>query len=359
MAEVTDLLSRASSGNNTAIMTTVAEDRSAGELILSCVDLTNWATDTPVFFSTFKIDPSTNDVMGGSQTNWKGVVNPDNNTITDLSNDSDTPDQGNDLGDYVLCLPTARWANDIVKALQVVLNPDGTPKAAPASQLLYEVFGNHTVKGGVYTQILGSTRGTISACTVNIQGTIVEIPETGVTARGSNTTTYVIAKSDSTYIFTVASTLPTIPEDQVLVNTIVTDATNGQKSTPKQQILVRSQNVDFTTFPKIQYGGGNLSGNTTTRKFTPSCSGLLVVKSHSRRNQSGAADNVMDISISGATGVIVYAGIGYGTTDAFASAQALATVAAGTPVTITMTATNPANSGYTFFVIPGTTELFL
>lgn len=120
-----------------------------------------------------------------------------------------------------------------------------------------------------------------------------------------------------------------------------------------------SDNVDFTTFPKIQYGGGNLSGNTTTRTFTPRSSGLLVVKSHSRRNQAGAADNVMDISISGATGAIAYAGIGYGTADAFASAQALATVTAGTPVTITMTATNPANSGYTFFVIPGTTELLL
>ena len=110
---------------------------------------------------------------------------------------------------------------------------------------------------------------------------------------------------------------------------------------------------------KIQYGGGNLSGNTTTRTFTPGYSGLLVVKSHSRRNQAGAADNVMDISISGATSVIAYAGIGYGTADAFASAQALATVAKGTPVTITMTATNPSNSGYTFFVIPGTTELLL
>ena len=122
---------------------------------------------------------------------------------------------------------------------------------------------------------------------------------------------------------------------------------------------ITADKVDFATFPKIQYGGGNLSGNTTTRKFTPSCSGLLVVRSHSRRNQAGAADNVMDISISGAISVIAYAGIGYGTADAFASAQALATVATGTPVTITMTATNPSNSGYTFFVIPGTTELLL
>lgn len=120
---------------------------------------------------------------------------------------------------------------------------------------------------------------------------------------------------------------------------------------------ITADKVDFATFPKIQYGGGNLSGNTTTRTFTPGYSGLLVVKSHARRNQAGAADNVMDISISGATSVIAYPGIGYGTVDAFASAQALATVKARTPVTITMTATNPANSGYTFFVIPGTTEL--
>ena len=116
---------------------------------------------------------------------------------------------------------------------------------------------------------------------------------------------------------------------------------------------------DFLKPPKIQYGGGNLSGNTTTRTFTPGYSGLLVVKSHARRNQAGAADNVMEISISGATSVMAYPGIGYGTVDAFASAQALATVTAGTPVTITMTATNPSNSGYTFFVIPGTTELLL
>lgn len=352
MAEVTDLLSRASSGNNTAVMTTVAEDRSVGELILSCVDLTNWATDTPVFFSTFKIDPSTNDVMGGSQTNWKGVVNPDNNTITDLSNDSDTPDQGNDLGDYVLCLPTARWANDIVKALQVVLNPDGTPKAAPASQLLYEVFGNHTVKGGIYTQLLGSTRGTISACTVNIQGTIVEIPETGVTARGSNTTTYVIAKSDGTYIFTVASTPPTIPDDQVLVNTIVTDATNGQKSTPRQQILVRSQNVDFTTFD-ITYGGGPLSSDSTTRTITPEYDGLLIVRAHARRNQSNAADNIMNITLNGAEDVVSYTALGYGSADAFVANQAMGRVKKGVPVTITITSVAPSQAGYTFVLHRG------
>ena len=131
----------------------------------------------------------------------------------------------------------------------------------------------------------------------------------------------------------------------------------GQDGKLKGEMIVPGSVEPEKLSAKIQYGGGNLSSNTTTRTFTPGYSGLLVVRSHSRRNQASAADNIMNISISGATDIISYSGTGYGTADAFASAQALATVKAGTSVTITMTAVNPANSGYTFFVIPGATEL--
>ena len=125
--QITDLLSRASGGDNTAQMTIVIEPRSTGELIIEAEDLTNWSRTTPVYFTTFKADESSpNGVMEGSQTNWKGIVNPDNNSIHSLIADTDTPDQGNDIGDYILVLPTARQFNDLHEALSRSFNPDGS-----------------------------------------------------------------------------------------------------------------------------------------------------------------------------------------------------------------------------------------
>ena len=125
--QITDLLSRASGGDNTAQMTIVIEPRSTGELIIEAEDLTKWSRTTPVYFATFKADESSpNGIMEGSQTNWKGIVNPDNNSIHSLIADTDTPDQGNDIGDYILVLPTARQFNDLHEALSRSFNPDGS-----------------------------------------------------------------------------------------------------------------------------------------------------------------------------------------------------------------------------------------
>ena len=150
--QITDLLSRASSGDNTAQMTIVIEPRSPGELIIEAEDLTNWSRTTPVYFATFKADESSpNGIMEGSQTNWKGIVNPDNNSIHSLIADTDTPDQGNDIGDYILVLPTARQFNDLHEALSRSFNPDGSliDGAVTASKIDFTTFPIQYGSGGL------------------------------------------------------------------------------------------------------------------------------------------------------------------------------------------------------------------
>ena len=84
---------KAGLNGQTAKLTTVKQVREIGSAVLTCEDLSNWATDTPVFFATYKVDIDTQKIVPNSQINWRGKVNVENNTIIEIQADSDTPDK--------------------------------------------------------------------------------------------------------------------------------------------------------------------------------------------------------------------------------------------------------------------------
>lgn len=107
----------------------------------------------------------------------------------------------------------------------------------------------------------------------------------------------------------------------------------------------------------IAYTGGSLSTGSNTVSFTPPYSGLLKVEARGRRNAGSEADTTIAISgVSGTTDGFTSPGVGRGSTDGFVAASYIGAVTAGTPVTLTITATNVnSNATYLFYVIPGNT----
>lgn len=125
-ANITDKFTKASdmSGSYPTVATVTAA-RVAGATVLICDDLTGWATDTPVHFSTFQVDANGN-VDGTTQTDWKGIVS--GNTITDLTYVAGATDSGSTPGDRVELNPTIGWLNDLIVGLLGALKQDGTLK---------------------------------------------------------------------------------------------------------------------------------------------------------------------------------------------------------------------------------------
>lgn len=104
--------------------TTVNSTRSIGVTTLSCDALTGWEQSTAVHFVTYKTDADGNK-KPGSQCDWKGIVS--GTTITNLTLKAGT-DVGNAIGDVVVCMPTAAWAEDMVAGILTHANQDGTLK---------------------------------------------------------------------------------------------------------------------------------------------------------------------------------------------------------------------------------------
>ena len=140
---------KAGLNGQTAKLTTVKQAREIGSAVLTCEDLSNWATDTPVFFATYKVDIDTQKIVPNSQINWRGKVNVENNTIVEIQADSDTPDKGNAIGDIVECLPTAGWANSLVDGISVIHKQDGTLKnnVVKGQNINFATFSNVVANG--------------------------------------------------------------------------------------------------------------------------------------------------------------------------------------------------------------------
>ena len=138
MATITDKFGKVSSAGKYGAATTVKAARRAGEAVLSVVNAGQYASDTPVFFLTYKktIDPNTNKEIIRNKKSWKGIVNPDNNTIAGLKIADGYTDEGNEIGDYVELAPTEYWANDLVDGILEHANPDGTLKSIAAHKAL-------------------------------------------------------------------------------------------------------------------------------------------------------------------------------------------------------------------------------
>lgn len=126
-ANITDYFSKASSMNGDyPPVATVTAARSASGSILTCDSLSGWATDTPVHFSTFKMNAD-GTVDASTQTDWKGVVV--NNSITEMTRLAGAADSGNAPGDRVELNPTIGWVDDLMTGLLVSHNQNGTLKS--------------------------------------------------------------------------------------------------------------------------------------------------------------------------------------------------------------------------------------
>lgn len=130
MANINDKFGKASLSTDYAQATTVKTTRTPGESVLAAFDLSKFATDTPVYFLTYRkvIDPTTGEVSITNQTSWKALVNPDNNTLTNLTLAPGYIDTGNQVGDYIEPSPTSYWGNSLIEGLQTSHNDDGTLK---------------------------------------------------------------------------------------------------------------------------------------------------------------------------------------------------------------------------------------
>ena len=101
---------------------TVITARAVAGTTLPCNSLTGWPTASKVHFVTYQIDTNSNPIAG-TQLDCYGIVS--GSTITQVTV-LDGTDGGNTIGDIVEMLPTAAWAQDLVDALGVTLNRDGT-----------------------------------------------------------------------------------------------------------------------------------------------------------------------------------------------------------------------------------------
>ena len=132
MVAITDKFGKASIDSNYAIATTVDATRTAGVTVLDAVDLSKFNADTPVFVVTYKktTDPLTGDVSVSNLVSYKALVNTGANTLTNLTVAPGYTDIGNDIGDFIECVPTSYWVNSMMDGIFVGHNPDGSFKAS-------------------------------------------------------------------------------------------------------------------------------------------------------------------------------------------------------------------------------------
>lgn len=122
-ATISDYFNKASNmGGSYPAVATVTAARSTGGSTLSCDDLSSWATDTPVHFSTFKVNAD-GTIDTATQTDWKGIVN--GNTITDMTRLAGAADSGNASGDRVELNPTIGWLDDLITGILVSHKQNG------------------------------------------------------------------------------------------------------------------------------------------------------------------------------------------------------------------------------------------
>ena len=142
MPSITDKFGRASLVTDVAIATTVKTTRVAGVNVLEAFDLSKYATDTPVFFVTYKktTDPVTGIVSVTNLVSYKALVNSGANTLTNLTVAPGYIDLGNAVGDFIECIPTSYWENSLMDGLFVGFNPDGTFKASAVNDALQSIL---------------------------------------------------------------------------------------------------------------------------------------------------------------------------------------------------------------------------
>lgn len=148
---ITDYFGKASIDTSYAIATTVKTTRTAGVTVLEAFDLSKFSDDTPVFFITYKktTDPVTDEVTVSDLVSYKALVNTGANTLTNLTVAPGYTDIGNDVGDFVECIPTSYWVNSLIDGVSEALNPDGKIKADAPVDSPQATLANVTPVGSV------------------------------------------------------------------------------------------------------------------------------------------------------------------------------------------------------------------
>lgn len=143
MASITDKLCKASDGSGVyPNIAKVVQARSASEKILRCDSLAGWPTDTPVHFSTYRLNAD-GSINYESQSDWKGIVSQD--SITDLEWQAGATDSGNLVDDQLeMNLTIAMWA-DLITLLLAVFKPNGTIKTGAITE---EALADNAVTAG-------------------------------------------------------------------------------------------------------------------------------------------------------------------------------------------------------------------
>jgi hypothetical protein len=236
MVSISDKFGKASISTGYATATTVKTARTEGVAVLETFDLSDFAPDTPVFFVTYKktTDPVTGKVTVTSQTSWKALVNPDNNTLTNLTLAPGYEDIGNEVGDFVECIPTSFWGNSLIEGLFVHMNADGTLKAqavkdalgltgvTPADWNILPVIPTVVSSNGQKEHVIRYSG--VDYRTTLGEGTKLRIPRTGTTP----TTSMAFVAASSQYAVKTSPTGITFTDDFTLEAWVYVDSFSQQ-----------------------------------------------------------------------------------------------------------------------------------
>lgn len=123
MASITDKLCKASDGSGIyPNVAKVVQARSVGEKTLRCDNLAGWPTDTPVHFSSYRLNAD-GSINYESQSDWKGIVSQD--SIINLEWQAGAADSGHLVDDQIeMNLTIGMWL-DLITVFLSVFKPDG------------------------------------------------------------------------------------------------------------------------------------------------------------------------------------------------------------------------------------------
>jgi microcystin-dependent protein len=104
------------------VVTTLSAQKAQGATSLTIQDATGWPTDTAIHFILFKLKPDGVTKDEATQTEWKGTLS--GTTISNL-----TLTAGTDIlyptGSKIAVAPTAKWAQELIEAVQSVIGQTG------------------------------------------------------------------------------------------------------------------------------------------------------------------------------------------------------------------------------------------